>query len=323
MKKLPKTLIELTHILSDLAYHDGDTIGQKLGITRSAVWKAIKKLEEYGTKIDSIKGKGYALSEPLLLLDEHLIQQGVPHKNITIEVFESLESTNSYLKGFVGNITPRVCIAEYQTQGRGRLNRRWYSPFGKNIYLSILYPFEKDMSELVGLSTIVSLAIVDALQDLQLAQQIFLKWPNDIIVKQKKLSGSLIEIISEANGLSYAIIGIGLNVNMINDDNHINQSWTSLKQLLNQDVDRNKLCISLINSLTTYLKKFNQEGFNPFKTEWEQRDMLLNKKVKLVSGNNIISGYGRGINNQGNLMLEVEKGYIKPFSSGDTTIIKE
>ena len=323
MKKLSSTLLELSTILDDCLYHDGDTIGRKLNVTRSAVWKAIKKLEEYGVDISSVKGKGYTIREPLGLLDEVFIQKEISNKNIPVAVFETIDSTSTYLKNYIGHNVPRVCIAEYQTQGRGRLSRDWYSPFGKNIYLSLLFPFQKDMSDLSGMSIAVGLALTKAFEYLNIEEKIGLKWPNDVLCDNKKLVGSLVEIISEANGMTYAIIGIGINVNMMHDSEHIGQRWISLKQILNRYVDRNKLCVSVIDTLLNYLKKFNDHGLDPFLSEWNTQDVLLNKKVKLMTGNQPVTGVVRGINTLGNLMIEVETGYIKPFSSGDTTIVKE
>lgn len=323
MKKTAPNLIEISSILSDGLYHDGETIGKKLDITRAGVWKAIKKLENYDVKINSIKGKGYSISEPLFLLNETEIQNGIANKKIQIDIFENIDSTNYYLKNFIGTYSPQICIAEHQTKGKGRLNRSWHSPFGKNIYLSLLFPFQKDLSNLIGLSIVVGLAIIKALKYLGLDKELSLKWPNDIIFNSKKLAGTLIEVFSEANGLSYAIIGIGINVNMTQDKKQITQPWISLKQILNQNLNRNKLCISLINSLLIYLNKFDEKGLACFLTEWNSRDCLINQKVKLINANKTTTGIARGINELGNLMLEIEKGNIKPFSAGDTSIVKD
>src|SRR6187402_2950854 len=111
MKKLSSNLAKVVFILNDREYHDGDTIGAKLNITRTAVWKIIKKLENYQIKIDSVKGKGYALLEPLILLDEEIIKKSMDN-NIPIEIFESIGSTNQYLKSFIGNKETRICLAE-------------------------------------------------------------------------------------------------------------------------------------------------------------------------------------------------------------------
>ena len=322
MKKLSPNLVEIINILSDGGYHDGDTIGSKLNITRSAVWKFIKKLDNYGIKLSSIKGKGYALLQPLILLNENYLKKALTGQNIDIEVFESIISTNEYLNNFIGATRVKICLAEHQTGGLGRLGRSWHSPFGQNIYLSCLYPFAKDISELVGLSLVVGLAIITTLKSLNLSNRLLLKWPNDILYEDKKLCGNLIKIQAETNGLSYAIIGIGINVNMADDQQNINQLWISLQKILGKNINRNQLCVILINNLMSYLDKFNKQGFSSFTKEWEEADGLLNKKISLQTMDKIITGYARGINAQGNLLIETEDNSVNSYSSGDTSVLK-
>jgi len=323
MKKLQSNFAKLIDILNDGNYHDGTTIGDTLNITRSAVWKTIKKLQSYGIKVDSIKGKGYSLLEPLTLLKKKIIKQGISHENIHIDVFETIESTNDYLKQIPQSQHVTICIAEQQTQGKGRLSRSWYSPFGQNIYLSCRYPFQKDVSELAGLSLVVSLAIVKTLENYSLPNAILVKWPNDIIYDNKKISGNLIEIQAESNGICHAMIGIGININMIEDENNaISQSWTSLRKIMACYIDRNQLCISLIDHLITYLEQFAESGLSSFIHAWNATDCLVNKEISLKSGNRKIVGKAMGINTIGHLILQLKDGTQQTFSSGDATIVK-
>lgn len=286
------TLIKVAEILNDNQYHDGNSIGKQLNITRAAVWKIIKKLEAYNIPIQSVKGKGYILEEPLILLDENKIKALISEKNIDIEVHEKIDSTNDYLKkSSKKNKKIRVCIAESQTQGKGRLNRQWHSPFGKNIYFSMNYPFQKDMSELSGLSLVVGLAVCSAIENsCSLSHALQVKWPNDILANQKKISGNLIEIQAESHGFCQAIIGIGINVNMQHAyHNEINQQWASVRELSQSYQDRNQLCVQLIQQLLSYLQRFCQSGLKVFLNEWQQRDYLFNKAIKLTSHQTVFS----------------------------------
>jgi BirA family biotin operon repressor/biotin-[acetyl-CoA-carboxylase] ligase len=324
MKKLSQGLIKLVNLLNDLEYHDGTTLGEALQITRSAVWKTIKKLENYGVQLTSIKGKGYALAEPLLLLDKRFINQHVSNKDLPIEIFETIDSTNSYLKNFYSSTKPRICLAEQQTKGRGRLQRDWHSPFGQNIYFSCLYPFQRDISELAGLSLVVSLAIVKALTMYQFPQPVLVKWPNDVVYQNKKLAGCLLEIQAETNDLCSVIIGIGLNVNMLeNKDQSITQPWISLRKILNNPLDRNPLCVVLINTLLSYLQQFAAKGLPSFIEEWQQRDSLANKDIHLKHIQHKIGGRVTGINQHGHLVLKLPDGTVRTFSSGDTSVVKK
>lgn len=318
-KKLNKTLLQLVNILNDSQYHDGTHLGDQLKITRSAVWKNIKKLQSYDVRIDAVKGRGYLMPTALHLLDAEEIIKQLSEK-VIVEIFESMTSTNDYLKNIKQPQT-RICLAEQQTQGRGRLNREWHSPFGKNIYLSCLFAFEKDISALAGLSMVTSLAIVKALNSCSIDQDLVVKWPNDILYQKQKLAGSLIEVQAETHNVSYAIVGVGINVNM-QQASGISQAWTSMSRILGQQVNRNKVCVQVINHLLAYFAKFNEQGFAPFIDEWMQADCLMNQSIQLRNLDKIVNGKMCGINEQGYLLLQLEDGSIKAFSSGDTSIAK-
>lgn len=320
MKKLSHNLIQIVAALSDLNYHDGDSIGANLNITRSSVWKAIKKLEEYGIEVISVKNKGYKLKEPLLLLDQAKIEKEIANPNIEIEVFESVDSTNNYLKKHLNPLKRKICIAEIQNNGRGRMGRLWHSPFGQNIYLSYAYPFKKDISELNGLSLVVGIACLNAIKEIGLDHEIKLKWPNDGVYKNQKLMGNLVELQSESYGDSISIIGIGINVNMLLDSPNITQNWTSLRKITGVYIDRNKLCIALIHNLNFALEQFAKLGLQEFNLKWQTLDVLYNNAIKLNNGE--YKGIAKGINEQGNLLLEFSNGEIRAFSSGEATICK-
>lgn len=321
-KKFSQRLNKIVAILNDGQYHDGNDIGRELNMTRSAVWKAISKLRAYGIKIDSIKGKGYQLQEPLILLDPLKIKSEVDNKQISISVFESITSTNDFIKKKSPVNAPQICLAEHQTHGRGRLDRSWYSPFGKNIYLSCAYQFKKDISELAGLSLVISLAIVKTLKSYGTSSELGVKWPNDVIYQGKKLAGNLVEITAESNGISHATIGIGMNVNMETVDIPINQAWISLKHILGCEVFRNELSARLINHLFIYLNRFEASGLSDFQDEWSAADKLRQKKVAIQNLHHHITGVVQGINEQGHLILQLKCGTLRAFSSGDTRILK-
>ena len=324
MKKTNENVTKIIQLLNDGQFHDGTSIGHQLNMTRSAVWKIIKKLEKYNIPIQSIKGKGYALLDPLILLDHNKIKKMLKTTPIDINIFEQIDSTNNYLASHCNDSKLKVCIAETQTHGKGRLHRQWHSPFGQNIYLSLLYPFNKDISELAGLSLVVGLSICKAIETLySLTKPALIKWPNDIICQNKKLAGNLIEIKAEAHGFCYAIIGIGINVNMTEDPNNdINQAWTSIRQLTNQYNDRNLLCVELIDQLTAHINQFEKKGLNHFLLQWQSKDGLANKTIHLQSGRHKFQGTALGINEQGHLLMKLADGSQREFSSGDTTLLK-
>lgn len=324
MKKFNKNLTDIINILNDNKYHDIKTIAKRLNLTDTTVCNIINKLKEYGVKFKNTKDKEYQLQESILLINKEEIQKNLSDnlkKIINIEIFENIGSTNNYLKTkYTKKSYPTICITELQTQGKGRFNRTWHSPFGKNILLSCQYWLEKDISKLSGISIVAGLSVLKTLNN-YINNQLFIKWPNDIICQGKKLVGILIEANEEINCCCSVIIGIGINVNMSKCNQIINE-WTSIKKITNINTDRNKLSADLIINLIDYLKTFEKNGFATFIDEWKSHDIMLNKLITIKEGNNKIEGLVKGINEQGHLLLKLKNGKIKAFSSGDTTIIK-
>ncbi len=324
IKKSSHKLSQLTDVMRDGEFHDGTALGVMLQMTRSAVWKMIKKLERYGIEINSVKGKGYALCEPLILLHEDKIKKKLTDKKCRLSLFESIDSTNEYLRSIRQPKAIHFCLAEQQTAGRGRLGRTWHSPFGKNVYLSCLYPFQKDISELAGLSLVVSLAILSTLKEFGIYEDTQVKWPNDILCRGKKISGTLIGVQAESHGASHAIIGIGINTNMLLDESgQISQLWTSMRYVTGDYLDRNLVCAALINQLQMYLQRFEQEGFTAFMQEWVAAEGMHGKQVAVKTVGETVTGEAVGINPQGHLLLKLADGKVRAFSSGDTSIVKQ
>ncbi len=326
MRALNPNLVKLVQLLHDGEFHDGTSIGEQLQISRASVWKLIKKLEQYQIPITSTKGKGYRIETPLLLLDESGIKSQLQHKSIKVCILEKIASTNDYLKNFTHNNNKIIAsLAEYQSAGKGRLERQWHSPFAENIYLSLLIPFNNDFSELSGLSLITALAVCQAIEtaiDLPDAE-ISVKWPNDILVAGHKLAGILLEIQAESNGASQLIIGVGINVNMTAaTKKDIAQNWTSLYKLCNKYLDRNILAAKLIDTLVDYVSRFVATGLADFMQEWRKRDCLHNKNICISNGKHKTCGTYAGINAHGYLKIKNAADEILTFSAGDATIAK-
>lgn len=320
--KLNSKLIKLTQLLQDGSYHDGSSLGAALKLTRSAVWKQIKKLQNYGINIQSLKSKGYVLNEPLALMNKKEIAKYLSAKlTMPMEIFEFIHSTNDYLKPFFASLVPRICIAEMQTQGRGRLQRNWYSPFAQNLYFSYLHTLQKDISELAGLSLVACLSVIKTLQTLSNAT-IEAKWPNDILYQGEKLAGILIEVQAETNGSCHVIIGIGINVNMLEAKTKIiNKSWTSLRKMTNAYINRNKLCATLIEFLLADLARFEKEGLKNFISAWNAKDCLHQTMVSLQSMNaKEVVGIAMGVDHKGRLLLQLLDGSIHAFSAGEVSV---
>ena len=321
--KLSSTVTQVLNILNDGTSHSGIDIGNALGISRTAVWKVVKRLHKYNIDIQS-KPQGYQLKEPLLLLDQKKIEPFLSDKKISLEIFESLESTSHYLKSKMPFKTQTICLSEYQSKGRGRLGRKWVSPFGRKIYCSFSGVFKKDIGEMSGLSLVVAILTANALEACNPKIKIQLKWPNDFYINNRKMGGILIELMGEAYGNCQAIIGIGLNVNMKDIELvDLDQPWISLEHVVQEKLDRNIIIGNILLTMLEGLEVFNHKGLEVFLAEWEKYDLLKNQKVSLDIGGSKVVGISRGIDHQGFLLVENAAGSIQKFSYGDTSLLKD
>ncbi len=317
-----RTIIE---ILGDGLCHSGTKLGQLLGISRSAIWKQIKQLIDWGVPIISFPKQGYQLKQELILLDEKKIKEELQKEQwtnaVNLHLFSSIDSTNRYLKDLAISSDLDLCCAELQTQGRGRFGRNWHSPFGENIYCSSRWKLQCDLAKLSGLSLVTSLAIVATLQKFINTSEIKIKWPNDILWNDKKLCGSLIEIIAESNATAQVIIGIGLNVNSDTEHHPLpDKPWCSLYELSQKFYNRNQLIANLVIQLNNYISQFINKDLQFFMDEWNQYDYLIGKTITVTQSLESLSGVACGINPMGQLILRDNEGSLHVLSSGDTTL---
>lgn len=242
---------------------------------------------------------------------------------LNLHLFESIDSTNRFLKELPPSppSTLSFCVAETQTAGRGRFGRHWYSPFGENIYCSFRWPYQGKLSALSGLSLVVSLAILAMLNSLSIADDIQIKWPNDLLWHEKKLCGTLIEMVGEHKQRVDVIIGIGLNVNSILPPSpDLAKPWCSLIDITGKKLDRNELIARLINQLQKHLAQFITDGFSAFMARWQRVDYLYDQMITVLHHTEIIEGRAKGINEVGQLLLVDKRGTMHELSSGDTSL---
>ncbi|GAA6174077.1 bifunctional biotin--[acetyl-CoA-carboxylase] ligase/biotin operon repressor BirA [Colwellia sp. KU-HH00111] len=314
------------HLIKMLAkgeFVSGQEMGNQLAISRSAISKHIKALIEMGLDIYSVTGKGYKLSQPINLLALDQIINAWPDNETVpeIEVHSLIDSTNSYLLRRLPNQVSQgqVCLAEFQSAGRGRRGRQWISPFGSQIYLSMYWQLSQGLSAAMGLSLVTALAVSEAIY-VNTNIRVQLKWPNDIYLQGVKLAGILIDLEGQPLEPSHSVIGIGLNVNMpAQAAKQIDQKWTDIQSHSEQKIDRNSLCAQIIYQLVVKLERYQAEGLTTMIDEWNTQDCYLNKRVKLLTGERVTKGICRGVNNQGALLLEVD-GQIKPIYGGEVSL---
>lgn len=305
--------------LADSEFHSGQRLGAQLGISRAAISKHIQGIREWGVDVFRVQGKGYQLAQPLILLDQSMIQSQVANQ---VELHPIIGSTNQYLLDHVDRLASgAVCLSEYQASGRGRRGRHWVSPFGANLYFSMYWRLDAGMAAAMGLSLVIGVAIAETLESMGITG-VKLKWPNDLYYQDKKLAGILVEMSGQAGAAAHLVIGMGINLAMRDQQSNIDQPWVSLADITGQSrIDRNTLAINLINSLDRTLRQYEVSGMQNFVERWNRWDNFMGRPVKLLMGNNEITGIARGIDEHGGVLLETEAG-LKSFIGGEISLRK-
>jgi len=309
--------LHLISILADGEFHSGEQLGGALGMSRAAINKHIQTVRDWGVDIFTVPGKGYSLPHPIQLLDEAKIHSMLPAGRVN--VLPVIDSTNQYLLDRIGELSSGdACVAEYQQAGRGRRGRKWFSPFGSNLYLSMYWKLDQGPAAAMGLSLVIGIVMAEVLQRLG-AEDVRVKWPNDLYLKDRKLAGILVELTGKTGDAAQLVIGAGINLRMREPEvDTINQGWINLQEA-GVNIDRNELTAMLLKELRAALLHFEKEGLAPFISRWRGLDNFLDRPVKLLIGDQEIHGIERGIDQQGALLLE-QDGIIKPYIGGEISL---
>ena len=312
----------LFKLLADGAFHSGTALGERLGISRAAVNKAIQTLAQSGVDIHRVSGRGYRLGEPFVPLAEAPIRALLVQRQVqgAFEILDEVDSTNEHLLRTGESPGMRVCLAEAQSAGRGRRGRGWVATPGHNMLMSMCWRFDTGPAGLAGLSLAAGVAVLHALEEFGV-QDIGLKWPNDILCAGRKLAGLLIDVRGEASGPSRVVLGLGLNVYLTPSDARlIDQPWTALREYLPAAVDRNRLAGLLIVHLHEMFRDFERHGFTAFQSEWERRHLYNGKAVQLRNGQEVAFGIVEGVEATGALRVRDAAGALRSFHSGDVSL---
>lgn len=317
MKQLNSRQQALLAVLADGAFHSGEQIGVKLGISRAAISQQIKSLRLLGLEIFSVTGKGYRLNTPLQLLNRESIQQHL--NDVPVHTCAVIDSTNQYMMAQLDHWQKGECLlAETQTAGRGRRGRQWHSPFGSQFIMSMYWRLDDGPSAAMGLSLAIGVAVVQALESVGY-RDLSLKWPNDIYMARRKLAGILVEMSAAVGGICHLVIGVGVNLNL--PDAVIAQLDQPCAHLAEQPVvvDRNQLSATIIRALRNALALFEKQGLTAFLMDWNRLDIFMQQPVQVLLGNQVIHGIYCGIDGQGNMLLQDLEGMHK-FVGGEISL---
>ncbi|ADU26919.1 biotin--[acetyl-CoA-carboxylase] ligase [Ethanoligenens harbinense] len=303
----------------------GQAISTKLGVTRAAVWKAVKQIERDGYGVDSLPSQGYKLTARADTMSEaelnDLLQTRVLGRRIIH--FQSIDSTNRKAKELAEQGEPEgtIVVAETQTGGRGCAGRTWDSKPMEGIWMSVILRPTLDLPSVPCITQIACAAVGQALETMVKAVQI--KWPNDILVNDKKISGVLTESSGEIDRVQYAVVGIGVNVNQNAEDflPELAEKATSLKRETGKAQSRQKLCCTILEALErAYLLGDGATGMECAITYCKDHSVTLGRPVSFMENGMEVHGTAVDIDERGGLVVRTPNGVIRHISSGSTLV---
>ena len=312
----------LNFLRRDEEYISGDYIASLLGLTRTAVWKYVRQLRQMGYDVETLKGKGYSFrAAPDRLYPweiERYLSTRFMGRNIHYE--DSIDSTNAlaYRLALADAKEGTCVVAETQEAGKGRLQRKWFSPYARNIYLSLVLRPSLHPSFVYPITFLSSLAVYETL--IQIGLKPSLKWPNDVLVNGKKICGTLLELSTEADLVRFVIVGIGFNVNMRREEmpEDIQSKATSLFLETRIIYERARICGMLLNNLETYYDLLTKNGSANLVRAWEEKAGIKGKYLEVIQQGNTFKGIAEGVSDDGALLL-LDNGKVQKIIAGDVS----
>lgn len=304
-------------------YISGQKIADKLSVSRNAVWKAVKALQNEGYDIIAVTNKGYYLSEKTDILSQVGISKFLrgKAKKFNIEVIKSISSTNSYLKDLAsrGAEEGTVIVAEEQTEGRGRMGRSFFSPSNTGIYISVLLRPKMTASDALLITTAAAVSVAEAIEAVS-DKKSEIKWVNDVYIQGKKVCGILTEasFSMENIGLEYVIVGIGVNVfHPVGDfPSEIKDIATPIFHSQQKDI-RNNLTAEILNGLMNYYYDFHKKEFVE---KYKLRSCVVGKNIMVMDGDTSYQALALDIDENCKLKVKTKEGMVKYLSHEEISV---
>jgi BirA family biotin operon repressor/biotin-[acetyl-CoA-carboxylase] ligase len=304
-------------------YISGEEISKSLKVSRAGIWKHIHELRKDGYEIVAVPHLGYKLSSAPDKLFACEIQNNLHTKILGKKIYhyEMVSSTMdvAFDLALDGAQDGCVILAEGQQRGRGRMGRNWFSPKGKGIYMSVILKPKLLPNEAPKITLLAGVAVCEAIRGIT-GLIALIKWPNDILIEDKKIGGILTEISAETDRVKFAVLGIGINVNTRKI--FLPREATSLKEELGKVVSRVELARQILRELEAFYILFEKRGFSPIIEKWKHLSSTISKRIKVVSKNVAIEGEAIDIDNDGALLIRKDSGFITRVISGDVVAVR-
>ncbi|WP_272037254.1 biotin--[acetyl-CoA-carboxylase] ligase [Paenibacillus sp. JJ-100] len=315
---------DLLHMLQEASgqFVSGEEISRHLSISRTAVWKHVNKLRDMGYEFEAVSRKGYRLVTKPESIDATGLQLSLGTKVFGRKavMLGSTLSTQGDIQKLAeeGEAEGAVVFAEEQTGGRGRFGRKWFSPPGKGIWMSVLLRPELPLHHTPQLTLLTGVAVCRAVRACTGAEA-GIKWPNDLLIDGRKMCGILLESALEDHEVRYCIAGIGVDANFDPQDypEDLRQIATSIKIETGQTVNRTELAAAILTELEHLYFLYQKEGFGVISSLWEALSVSLNRKITVTNPHGVIEGTAVGLDPSGALIVEGPDGERELIVSGE------
>lgn len=316
---------EILRILKNSTdYVSGQELCNLLGVSRTAVWKVMNQLKEEGYQIDSVSKKGYRLLESPDILSKEEIKSQMETVSLGTEVvyLDAVDSTNTYAKSIAdnGGIHGTLVVAGMQTVGKGRRGRTWVSPKDTGIWMTlILKPDMKPVGASM-LTLVAGLAVARAITQ-ETGEECQIKWPNDIVMNGRKVCGILTEMSTEFDYINHVVVGIGINANIREFPEELQQTASSLLLESGHAVHRAKLIARVMKEMESCYEIFlRTQDMSALMAEYNERLVSLDKEVVILRGNDRIEAVSLGIDKEGELLIRTRDNHIEKVVAGEVSV---
>lgn len=305
-------------------YVSGEKISEDLHISRAAVWKHLKVLRNEGYQFDSQVRKGYLLLEIPDLVSEEVVMPHLKTKYVgrNYKYLKEVDSTNQKAKELAsqGAIEGTVVIAETQNHGKGRLQRGWFSPAYRGIWLSVILRPRFLPQEAPKMTLLAAVAVAKVLRDHQVP--VGIKWPNDLLIGSKKIVGILTELSAEIEQIHYVVLGIGVNINIRQDDfsPELQEIATSLQDISGVPWRREKLVAEMLAEIERLYDAVQENGFAEIFQLWRKMNITLGSEVTVLCGDISYEGVATDLDESGSLWIQKTDGTRELVQAGDVSI---
>ncbi len=305
------------------SYLSGQELCQRFGVSRTAVWKVIRQLEEEGYQIEAVRNKGYHLIDSCDIMTKTEIESCIRGAfGRKVEYYETVDSTNIRAKRLAeeGAASGTLVVADCQNAGRGRRGRAWVSPPGKNVFMSLILRPDILPASASMMTLIAALAVCEGIKK-ETGLDTTIKWPNDIVAEGKKVCGILTEMSAELEGIHYIVTGIGINVNIDAFTEEVSHIATSLLLETGKKVRRSRLIAAVMEAFEQYYEEFISQGdLSGLISVYNKHMANAGKEVRVLDPAGEYTGRALGINKKGELLVETQTGEVKHVISGEVSV---